>query len=73
MAKFIVAPKLFEIFPEACFGVVIAESVDNQKASSTVTGLLESKRKPYIKSLAVPMCVNIHVLPCGERRFESWD
>lgn len=52
MAKFIVAPKLFEIFPEACFGVVIAESVDNQKASSTVTDLLEIQSKTLHQELS---------------------
>lgn len=43
MAKFIVAPALFELFPEACFGVVVAEEVDNQVGSEVVTNMLEAQ------------------------------
>ena len=43
VAKFIVAPALFELFPEACFGVVVAEEVDNQVGSEVVTNMLEAQ------------------------------
>lgn len=51
MAKFIVAPELFELFPEACFGVVVAEGADNRAGSEAVTGLLAAQAKALNKEL----------------------
>lgn len=51
MAKFVVAPKLFELFPEACFGVVVAEEVDNQTPNEAVAALLEAQARTLNQEL----------------------
>ncbi|HWI51004.1 MAG TPA: phenylalanine--tRNA ligase beta subunit-related protein [Symbiobacteriaceae bacterium] len=43
MSKFIVAPELFELFPELCFGVVVAEGIDNAAAAPAITELLQTR------------------------------
>ncbi|MGI6128777.1 MAG: B3/4 domain-containing protein [bacterium] len=51
MSKFIVAPALFELFPEACFGVVVAENVDNQTLDEDIAGLLQAQAQTLNQEL----------------------
>ena len=51
MTKFVVAPELFELFPEACFGVVVAEEVDNQTADGAISALLEAQARTLNQEL----------------------
>lgn len=51
MAKFIVAAELFELFPEACFGVVVAEEVNNETSSQAVAALLEAQARTLNQEL----------------------
>lgn len=51
VAKFIVAPALFEVFPEACFGVVVAEEVDNRVSSQVVSDLLAAQARTLNQEL----------------------
>lgn len=43
MAKFTVAREIFEVFPAACFGVVVAEGVNNQGESAEITSLVRAQ------------------------------
>jgi len=43
VTRFVVAREIFELFPEACFGVVVAENVDNRGESAEITNLLRAQ------------------------------
>ncbi|BCV24146.1 MAG TPA: tRNA synthetase subunit beta [Firmicutes bacterium] len=43
MTRFTVAREIFELFPEACFGVVVAQNVDNQGESTEITNLVRTE------------------------------
>lgn len=51
MSRFIVTPTLFELFPEVCFGVVVADNVDNQSANDDITELLKAQAKTLNEQL----------------------
>ncbi|KJS00335.1 MAG: tRNA synthetase subunit beta [Desulfobulbaceae bacterium BRH_c16a] len=40
--KFKVQPKVFEVLPNACFGVVVARGMDNRKTNPKIAALLEN-------------------------------
>ncbi|NMA54319.1 MAG: hypothetical protein GX952_00125 [Firmicutes bacterium] len=51
MAKFIVEPAVFELFPQACFAVVVAEQVDNESGSQEVADLLAAQARKLNQEL----------------------
>jgi DNA/RNA-binding domain of Phe-tRNA-synthetase-like protein len=52
LTKFVVAQEVFDLFPTVCFGVVVAEGVDNQGESQEITGLLQVQAKALNAELA---------------------
>lgn len=51
MSKFIVAPDLFELFTHLCFGVVVAEGVDNQGTDPQILELVRARTQALFESL----------------------
>jgi len=52
LAKFTVAPDLFSLFPDLCFGVVVAEGVDNRGSEPAITELLQARAQALAGELA---------------------
>ncbi|HLO28286.1 MAG TPA: phenylalanine--tRNA ligase beta subunit-related protein [Anaerolineales bacterium] len=51
MSKFMVTPDLFKLFPQLCFGVVVAEGTNNQGADPQVAELEAARAQALFESL----------------------
>lgn len=51
MSRFTVAPELFELFPDLCFGVVVAENVDNRGEDGEITQLVRARALELVERL----------------------
>jgi DNA/RNA-binding domain of Phe-tRNA-synthetase-like protein len=51
VTRFVVAREIFELFPDACFGVVVAENVDNREESAEIANLLRAQAQALAAEL----------------------
>jgi len=51
LLKFTVAQEMFDLFPDLCFGVVVAEGVDNHGHDEAVAGLVAARARALAESL----------------------
>lgn len=51
MSKFTVAPAIFELFPNLCFGVVAADRVDNRGSDAAIADLLQARAMALFRDL----------------------
>lgn len=51
MAKFSVAPEMFQLFPNLCFGVVVAEGIDNRTVAPQIAELLRERTQALAERL----------------------
>ncbi|MFQ6792299.1 MAG: B3/4 domain-containing protein [Thomasclavelia sp.] len=53
MKKFVVDSKVFEIFPDYCLGVVVAEGIDNENDNLRINNFFENQIKYFLEEYSL--------------------